>query len=392
MNKINIINTVLFCFIFIISLFFPTSVQSVISKELEIIYAVIISVLFLLVFITNKKVINIKTFICALIINISILFFTLTSPFSNFTYGAYASYLILTILFLLNLRNVELQMSSRFVFKIINIFIIVIAVLSLLENKVILGVLVDYYSAGYPLLVERMLLAGKPVLTFGTHSLAGVFFYLLYYINLKEYEITKDKVNLLILISYIILLFFLKSTTSTLLLVIATIQLFTTLFKYRKISMFSLPLILVLVLLWDNIEFVGQITEVFGKEGNGFNGRYSAEGVLVNNINYIMNNPFRGIGLGHDDSLYYTDSGIILNLLRGSIFLTLSIYIGLFLLISRSLINKKTAVYIVLVILAFEIGYSLLTYKRMLAFIPFLIVYLNTLESYKIKSFKKREN
>ncbi|MEH7618622.1 hypothetical protein V7200_23695, partial [Cytobacillus firmus] len=330
-------------------------------------------------------------FICALIINISILFFTLTSPFSNFTYGAYASYLTLTFLFLLNLRNVELLMISRVVFKIINILIIVSSVLSLLENEIVRGILVDYYSSGYPLLVERMLLAGKPVLTFGTHSLAGVFFYLFYYINLKEYENTKDKVNLLILISYIILLFFLKSTTSTLLLIIATIQFFTTIFKYKKISVFSLPLILILVLFWDNIGFVGQFTVIFGKEGNGFVGRYSGEGVLVNNINYIMNNPFRGIGLGHDDSLYYTDSGIILNLLRGSIFLALSIYIGLFFLFSKNLLNKKTAFYLVLIILAFEIGYSLLTYKRMIAFIPFLIVYLNTLESYRIKSFKKKE-
>ena len=65
--------------------------------------------------------------------------------------------------------------------------------------------------------------------------------------------------------------------------------------------------------------------------------------------------------------------------LRGSIFLVLTVYIGLFAFLRRNLIRRSDAYLLFAVITGFELGFGSLTYIRTLYLLPVFVVYLNDL-------------
>jgi hypothetical protein len=285
---------------------------------------------------------------------------------------------------MLQLKNQRLLKKEIVFFQILNMFMLVLAILIISKNASIGSFLTNYYSAGYDILVQRMMQSGKPVVTFGTHSIAAMFYYLFFFMNIKEYEVSKSKKSLLLALLNIVAMFFLNSVTSTLFVIISIIQTFLlTAIKKKYISfiLMSALILIVFVLNWQTIAI--EIGNVFNRDAHGFAGRYSTQGVLANNIEFILNHPLRGIGLSYDSSLYYTDSGIVVNLLRGSVFLVISIYYGFYKMIRTNTKSKKNAIYLFAVFIAFELGYSFLTYKRFIAFLPYVIIFLNSINSNK---------
>jgi hypothetical protein len=76
--------------------------------------------------------------------------------------------------------------------------------------------------------------------------------------------------------------------------------------------------------------------------------------------------------------LYLGDSGVVVNALRGSVPLLIAVYGGLWLFLVSNLADRRTAAWIWFCTVLFEIGFTPLQYFRFVAFVPFLVVYLNT--------------
>jgi hypothetical protein len=112
---------------------------------------------------------------------------------------------------------------------------------------------------------------------------------------------------------------------------------------------------------------------------NGFSGRFSEFGTLYNTIKYIEDRPFSPVGIGYRSDLFFGDSGPVEYYLRGSIALLLSVYGGFFFFLKRNLMSKRHLVLLFLSVMAFELGYSSLTYVRLLYMLPVLVVYFNDL-------------
>jgi hypothetical protein len=118
-----------------------------------------------------------------------------------------------------------------------------------------------------------------------------------------------------------------------------------------------------------------------GDKIRGLASRYAAGGLLAGSLAYVSQHPLQPIGFGFSERLYYADSGYVVNMLRGSVPLVAAMYGGLFLFLRSNLRRPRVAVWIFFVIVAFEIGFTPLHYFRFIGFAPFMIVYLNSLET-----------
>jgi hypothetical protein len=130
-------------------------------------------------------------------------------------------------------------------------------------------------------------------------------------------------------------------------------------------------------------EQLSAIGDVLSLDTNGLRGRYSGQGALTSNLRYVASAPFSPVGAGFHPDLMYGDSGVIEFLLRGSVPLVLLIYTGLFVFLKSNLASRSQALFLFAVLLGFEIGFSNLLYFRTQFFVPFVVVYLNHLESMK---------
>lgn len=96
-------------------------------------------------------------------------------------------------------------------------------------------------------------------------------------------------------------------------------------------------------------------------------------------MQFLKEHPLRPLGVSSRPELLIGDMGFIDYLLRGSVFLVCWAYLGLFFFLKRSLIVRFDLYFLFGVILAFELGFSVLSYFRMLYLLPFFVIYLNGL-------------
>ncbi|HTD39745.1 MAG TPA: hypothetical protein VK671_03925 [Mucilaginibacter sp.] len=258
----------------------------------------------------------------------------------------------------------------------------------IIGNPSISHFLTNYYSAGYEELLPYMLEARKPVATFGTHSVASFILFFLFFLNIQTYKVRGKMVYLITSIIVLLLLIFVRSNTSLAYSGVAFIILFSTFIK-KKSSLFMVSGIVIAIFLYVSVIdptildvfYEYDVLSILTSKDNGLAGRYSGTSVLAPTIDYIKHNPLVPLGLAYSNKLYYTDSGIILYILRGSIILASAIYFGFYSFLKDNLLNKKNTMYVFFFFMIFEIGYPILIDPRVLCFIPFLVVYLNHLST-----------
>jgi len=320
-------------------------------------------------------------------LNVTVLVATLISPFTKFAYGGYLPILLLSMLFCLSVKDISLTKTARTLFNIANAINLVLSLLLLLRVSEATQFFLDHYAYGYDELLPFMFEEGKPVLTFGSHSLASFFFYLLFYLNLETFIRLRARLNLGFAFGYLALLTLMSSFTAIVFTGVAVVQLVLC-FQWRKSAIAGLMttvLLLAAAVAAPGVEafsdFREDIIAVFHREDNGLLGRYGDSGGLSVNVRYILDHPFRPIGLGLSDELWYADSGPIEYLLKGSLPLMIAVYLGAFLFFWNNLRSPGRAIFVFLVFLGFEFGYSNLEYIRTQCFLPFLVVYLNWLDA-----------
>lgn len=383
-NKDNLLPIVL-----VIGIFFPTSQGGIISPSLMWLKVAIFLTTALYLIVKNGKI-NV-IFLTSLFLMVAILlistFFTSLTGYAFGTFGFYISYFLM---FCLSLRNIAVTNKTLKFFSVINVLIVAIGILTVMDFKFIDDFILKYYTSHKPHLVPQMLFANKPVITFGSHSIASLFIFLLFFTCFRLSVATKRKSYTIFFVAYLFLLYSMKSNSGYLYLMIGVAYLLVYAVTHLK------PKLLIISTLIFGI-FIGvfssQITSFLTEaitsfrqslmsQQNGILGRFGDSGVLQVNIDYIKQNLFRPIGFGYDTLLTYTDSGFIEYVLRGSIFFAILIYLSLFLFLRKNIKSKLSALVVFSAIMMFDVtAYPIYKESTIFYLLPFMIVILNNFDS-----------
>ncbi len=370
----------------VIGFYLPTSVEETISIPLKLVSSAILLSILVALLLRKHSILGLFAVVNVTAINVILLICTLLSPFTEFAYGGYIPVLLLSALFCVSVKNISLTVTARRIFDATNAANLLLSALLLLPVPVVTQFFLRHYAYGYEELLPYMLEEGKAVLTFGSHSLAGFFFYLLFYMTLQTFITLGSKLNLLFALGYLALLLSLACFTSLVFAAVAIVQLVSC-FQWRKSVVAGLVVATVLLLttaiagLDSFSDFKEDMIEVSRRQDNGLLGRYSTSGGgLLTNLEYIASHPFSPIGLGMSWQLWYSDSGPVEYILKGSFPLLFTVYTGAYLFLRKNLRSRRQALFLFLVFLGFELGFSNLQYIRTQYFLPFVLVYLNGLE------------
>jgi hypothetical protein len=250
-------------------------------------------------------------------------------------------------------------------------------------------VLLDHYAVFYHELLENMLLFRKPVLTFGTHSLAGFFLYIFFYLNLRIYRASGRKLFYVFSVSYLLLTFALTSVTGLTVGALGVVQLFWSGAARKRRSWWWIVVVIIAlqVLLLSVIDLdtlantwndgLKVAHDVLTSKNNGVLGRWAPGSGMYFGLEYIGKHPFSPVGISYRPEFIFVDCGWLEHMLRGSLPLVGLIYGGLFWFLRRNLVAKFDAYFLFTAIIAFEFGFSSLTFFRTLFLIPVFIVLLN---------------
>ena len=368
--------------VFLVGLYCPTSVNTVQSRWLWAAPGVL--AIAVLATVILRYGLHAVPLVCAMVAMSSLLFFTAITPLWSLTPGALLPYTALLLLLCTDLSGVAYGRPLRFAWIAANILNIGLSALIVADFKPVKTFFISTYSAFYDQLVPSMLAAGKPVLTFASHSIAAFFFFVCFYLHLRTFTARRRNGSLLLAIVYLGLLVLLKSISAYCLFAAgAALLLYYTAGPRTVMILGSVAVAICLAAVfvsatqWDR--GVASIWQVWNAPGSRFQGRYLEDGVLGQDLKYINEHPLQGVGIGYSESLWYGDSGPIELLIRGSLPLLLAVYIGFWSFVRRSLISKGMAIAVFLMYFGFEIAYSNLLYLRTVCVLPFVIVYLNGL-------------
>lgn len=374
----------------IVGLYFPTSIG---GEYLPIFYQVsLLGALSVLLYLISKRGARpgAGTYLVlpVLLLLTASTFSTLLTHSFPIGWGTLLEYILLVLVLSLDLRGVVPGPFMRRAFVIANVVGIGCGILILIGNETFDTFLSTFYAYFYAELVPNMLRLHKPVLTFGTHSLAGFFLYLFFWLNWENYNARRTKLALCGALSWLILLLAVASVTALALASLAFAQIGVWLWKRNRKAFAAAALVLFVGLLAGGkwLEDYFEITEpmelvsgFFGNEVSGPVARYGPGGSERGRIEYLVNRPFAPIGVAAPVFAATVDSAPIDYLLRGSVPLLVLLYFGVFRFARHNLTSRTHALTLFFVIVGFEVGFTVLSYFRTFYLLPLVVVYLNNL-------------
>ena len=317
---------------------------------------------------------------------------SVVSPFDEFSPGVIFIYVAIALLYMLDLRGTVSRRGVIAAFAVMNVLSVALGAAIVLGVEPVHAVLKTYYSAFYPDLVPNMLdkfAISKPVLTFGTHSMAGFVVYVIGYLSLLAFERDGRWLGLTAAVAHLVMLALLTSTTSTILGLVLAAQIAWSILRDRPALTWFVPVFVVLIVgsavLIAGVTLAGSLASarqaVLGDRIAGFLSRYAQNGLLTTDLRYLSVHPFRPIGFSFSNSLNLGDSGLMINLLRGSIPGMLITYGGLYAFLRQNIGDLFTARWLWVVTIAFEAGFPPLQYFRFVAALPLLVAYAHVMTS-----------
>jgi hypothetical protein len=378
------------CGLLFFAFYFPSSVAGVISKPLSVAALLVTCVALAALAAGSRRLGPPAAVLCSVLLLGILTAATIVSPLDDISLGVVTLYVALALLYALDLREVSWPRLVSSVFVVINVISIVVGILIALDVKQVDAFLKANYGAFRSDLLWSMLdQSNKPVLTFATHSMAAFMIYLLLLMSLRTFEAGGRRWWLLAVGAHMALLAALGSTTSYLLLALAVLQFVLPVARrYPRLTLASAATATVAAMfgaLWFGVQpadVADQVTSrLVGDQAHGFVARYASNGLLATNFQYVTENPLEPIGFDFSPGLYFGDSGVIITMMRGSVPLLLATYGGLFLFLRANLRSRRTAMWLSLMVLAFEVGFTPLQYFRFIGFLPFAVVYFNTVSA-----------
>lgn len=386
----------------VVGIYCPTSGNGIPSKTFLGLDYALCTILFLLLMVKRRDLPSVASRLAFLAIIPLLLVFTAIFGLREQSFGQLVSYAMVALLWMLNPRSVRFDNWIYPLFSVVNVINIAFGVAVLAGSSAAGQFLTKYYAQFDEEMVPGMILVHKPVLTFAAHSIAGFFYYLFFYANFRTYQVRGKKLFLVLGIGYLLLTVGLLSVTGLLLGALGGMQIFV--YFWRRLPHRWLALAAcagmagILLGLWNAAPALRQWDEtaqtasvILRSQENGFLGRLSPTGTMYPALQYLREHPFTPLGFSRNDTLLAADIGVLDYFVRGSIFLVLWAYGGLFLFLRRSLLEKRDLWFVFGLILAFEMGFAVIGYLRMLFLLPFFVVYLNELRRTEAESVRINE-
>jgi hypothetical protein len=316
-----------------------------------------------------------------------LLVFTGTSGLPTLRLGALAPYGLLSVLYLIDIRNILLPRWVERLWLVFNIINIVVGAAIVLGFQPVDDFIIAHYSMAYDELLPNMLAWRKPVLTFASHSLAAFFLYLFFWINLEAYKVKRQKLFMTFSVCYLFLILCLLSVSGLVLGTVGVLQLLFFVWSSIRRKFVAATVLCIFPVL---AAFVGSkihwrepldvAKEILQNPGNGLMGRFLPGGTMYYDIIYLKGHPFSPVGTSYRTDFMFGDCGPVEYLLRGSLPFLLLVYGGFYYFLRRNLISKWHAYFLFAAFLAFESGISTLVYFRTFYLLPVFVVYLNSLQ------------
>lgn len=362
----------------LVGILFPSSINGIISWELGFAQRALTLLLAAALFVASpywKNFLKNNVYICP-----TLLVFTWLSPLPGHAYGLLMLYATLALILSTDFGAIPQSTILKCAWQVINYGSLAFAFALIVKYAVADRFIVNNYSVFYDWLVEGSVDAGKPVLTFGSHSLAGFFFAMFCALNCIRARATRAMQPALLALLDLAACAMLRSVTGFMVLLVFLVVFFSSLQRtWRKPFLLGVSLVGFSFLLFNHVAILDAahvMTEVFSSDANGFLGRYSSHGRAAPMLDYIARNPFRPSGLAYTDEVWVGDSGFLEYWCRGSVVLLALMYRGLWLCLRRAVPGRSARLYVFAMFLMFEFGYTTLVYPRMLGFMPlFFIVF-----------------
>lgn len=388
----------IFLIVFLIGLFAPTSSGSIISNNASLIYAGIMIPIYLFVILRDANVPK-YNIIISFLINVVLWGATIFTPLSSYAFGNSIYYLLFSLLICINLKDEDLLPKNKgLVINLVHTTILILCLLIIVQNETIIGFFINNYSLYYQDMMPYALAMKKPVIMFAAHSIAGFFLYLLFYMCFAMYKKEGKLIQLVFSVLYVWFIFNLSSNGGYIFFSVATIQLMYYFLKHKTLKAFGLISIISVSALFvleevKNVinKYSILISRTLSSDQNGISGRYSDDGILSGNIDYLKDNIFMPVGFGNSPDLFFGDSGFMEYMLRGSIPLVILMYVGLFIFLKRNLYSNYSVVIILVAVLIMDFGAQTLLSFRTLFILPFLIIYLNDIHTRKARKPQKKK-
>jgi hypothetical protein len=382
-----------------IGMFFPSSING--EHSVAIILAAFVALFILLAYLAYKQGIRRKfTAFVSLPIMIILAVCTLSALINrpiDIDLGLFLKFSALALVLSLDLRSFRPSRLVTGSFVLVNLLNIAGGIAILVGSQWISDFLPKYYWTSYPELVPSMVALHKPVLTFGSHSLAGLFIYLFFWVNWEDHRLCRNRLALFFAMSNFILLVGLTSFTSFGFAVLALAQMCKGVWEQNRKIVIAIALCIAALIplavrvFADQIDIFIQLPELAEKtmlntETNGPLSRYGPDGALRAAMTYLFDHPLSPIGLTRSGPAFaidspshflIADSGPLEYMLRGSVPLLFLIYYGLYRFLRHNLVMRIHGTVFFSVIIVFEVGFSALDSSRTFFLLPFLIVYLN---------------
>ncbi len=390
----QVLSTYIMLALLIGGLFMPSSFNGQITLNFQRGAEVLLVALFFLLFLLNGLS-SPLLLICSLSIPLFLLLATILSPLSDIAAGVAIYYIPFSLMICLNLRAVKWSKLLEAAFVIVCITNLLFNFFVIVSFKPANLFLMNLYTSINPRSLYLMLiLNSKPVFTYTLHSVAALMYFLFFVCNICAFKAKKNSLYLFLAAGYFASCFFLYSNTAFFILFFMVLF---GLYKLRPahlkecVTSGATVLLLLILVVVTAVSFSDVLSDKFARQYkrvelkvtskvNGLYGRYTSEGGQSENIKYAIENPHLPAGFRKNEDIHYRDSGIVEYFVRGSFGLVISIYFGLFLFLFINLRSRSTALILFLVILAAEAGFSYMSYPRFQYLLPFLIVFLNSLE------------
>ncbi|MCU5209330.1 hypothetical protein [Bacillus paranthracis] len=308
-------------------------------------------------------------------------------------------YILFSLLMCINLKDEELlPKNKRLVINLVHTTILIFCLLIITQNQTIIDFFINNYSLYYQDMMPYALAMKKPVVMFAAHSVAGFFLYLMFYMCFALYKKEGKLIQLVFSVLYVWFIFNLSSNGGYIFFSVATIQLLYYFLKYKTLKAFGLISIIfvsALFVLEEVMNVINKystiISRTLSSDQNGISGRYSNDGILSGNIDYIKDNILMPVGFGNSPDLFFGDSGMMEYMLRGSIPLVILMYLGLYLFLKRNLYSNYAVITIFVAVIIMDFGAQTLLSFRTLLIFPFVVIYLNDIHKRKAQNPQKKK-
>ena len=380
--------TALVCGLALFGLYVPSSVSGLISHPLNVVALIGTMVGIAALLVTSPSSGPRRAVQAACLIASVLAGATVLSPFIEVSPGVVVLYAVLGLLLATDLRGLQSGTTVVRCFAAVSVVSLLVGTLLVADVQVVDRTILAWYTSFRPeLATEMVVLDHKPVLTFGTHSMASFMVYLFFHMSLSAYQAGRGRTWLLAAAGYLWLLTHLHATTATLLLLLAGAELIWIAVRpaprsTRLASAGVAAMAVVGAAIWlaaapaaaDAVRVL-----VLGDSSHGFIARYGAGGLLAANLDYLAAHPFAPIGVTFTPSLYLGDSGVVINALRGSLPLVVVVYGGVLAFAMGNLRSRFDGILLGCLIAAFELGFTPLQYFRFLAVLPLIVVFMNSI-------------